>query len=889
MSSIKYTAELDSKKLDDAIKQSNKTIKDWSKDVEKSSGQIDKAFDKTAKNFKENIREQKQLIKDIEGDIKRLQKAYDNTAGGRQKTIAGTELNAAKRALAEEQARLNQLQQEQIKAEIAEEGSIGNLTKGIGKWALGLVSVGAALKIAKSIIDSTEESAKKFEIVISQAKSAVGYFFKTIATGDWSNFGDNLDKAIKGAAEFVEQMDRLTNRQNEQKIKSAGLDKEIAELRDATYDKDEANNEARKTALEGILVLQEQKYTQEAALAKEVYETNLKKAATDSGLAKQQIENFIAEYSSLEKLIEIGEEYNDLTSLIRKPGMNAEYVNGLLEERDALGANAEAAGKYVTQISKVTPEVRKQLSDFKASEIEAEAAFDSKNRRDKMQLAQVTNAIKDEEEARKKKAIEDAKIENQIIAQKKQLDKAIEEGNKVEIDAISARIVKLEEELYIRQKIAETAIGAAITRETPLDKIGLKIPSFNPKGLKVPTKLAGKPIAEPGKYIPGTVMLSEYGKDQQKKKSAEEDKESEDSLKRQLDLRNQIVNAAANLVYQIGQSVGLSQEEMQLLGGSLDAFTKLASGDLPGAAISMISGLLAMIPNEAEKFALQTEHLNNLIAEQQRLIELSERKGGKDTTIKDQMKLLQEQKEINEKQIRVAEIALKDKKGFMFGLGIGVNSAKKKLEEAKQAAIDTQNAIEDLQQELDDFITGDITENTIADVIAQGFQEGKTSVDDFADYMNQVLIDAVMSVFTDSLLSSPKMKDYMEWLKGAMTGGITDAEKEENARRIAEIAAENKAAYEAMTSGLSIGGSLNAGLTGQIQRAITEETGSELAGLFRRFADDERAVKDYTLAGLNNLTKIEANTFQTVVQLQLAVTELQGINKNTKQVPAGAL
>jgi hypothetical protein len=42
-------------------------------------------------------------------------------------------------------------------------------------------------------------------------------------------------------------------------------------------------------------------------------------------------------------------------------------------------------------------------------------------------------------------------------------------------------------------------------------------------------------------------------------------------------------------------------------------------------------------------------------------------------------------------------------------------------------------------------------------------------------------------------------------------------------------------------------------------------------------------VRDYAKNGVEHLVGIEANTFNTVVQLQLAVTELQGINKNTKQ------
>lgn len=63
----------------------------------------------------------------------------------------------------------------------------------------------------------------------------------------------------------------------------------------------------------------------------------------------------------------------------------------------------------------------------------------------------------------------------------------------------------------------------------------------------------------------------------------------------------------------------------------------------------------------------------------------------------------------------------------------------------------------------------------------------------------------------------------------------------------------------------------NTGLSGQIQRNISEETGTELAGLFRRFADEQRVVKDYSILGVNHLIGIEANTFNTVLRFDSAI------------------
>jgi hypothetical protein len=140
-----------------------------------------------------------------------------------------------------------------------------------------------------------------------------------------------------------------------------------------------------------------------------------------------------------------------------------------------------------------------------------------------------------------------------------------------------------------------------------------------------------------------------------------------------------------------------------------------------------------------------------------------------------------------------------------------------------------------------------------------------------------------MASFTDSLLASDNMKAYLEWLKTAMEGGITPEEAALNAQKMADLAKENKAMYDAMTAGLKLNSisSTQPGLTGQIQRSITEETGTELAGLFRRFADDARISRDYTLTGINHLIGIEKNTYNTVLRLDNAILELHTISMNT--------
>jgi hypothetical protein len=151
------------------------------------------------------------------------------------------------------------------------------------------------------------------------------------------------------------------------------------------------------------------------------------------------------------------------------------------------------------------------------------------------------------------------------------------------------------------------------------------------------------------------------------------------------------------------------------------------------------------------------------------------------------------------------------------------------------------------------------------------------------------LIDAVMSAFQAEILG-PEITALQEYISKALADKALSAdEKARIDERIKLIADANKELWEDLTGSLDLEEAGTSGLAGGIQRQLTEDTGSELAGLFRRFADDNRAIKDYTKLGITHLVNIEQNTFNTVEELKLAVTELRSINTNTKPVYSGEL
>jgi len=446
----------------------------------------------SAKQMKESIQIQKSVIKDLQQSIKELQNTYNNSTG-KNKTDAQSALGLARKDLVAEQGALIQMQKAQVAANETEAASQLPIIGGLGKWVAGLVTVAAAMEVGKKIIESTETTAHKFEQGMAAATSATNYFFQAIATGDWSNFWEGMDRAVTGAIDYVNAMEVLNNKKNEEEVKSSEIDIRIGKNRALTFDKDNTNNATRKKAYEDILTDSKLQFDAKVELAKQEHEINLEKAASDSKLSKERIEQFIKEYSSIEKMLKLGEEYNKLpvTTVFTQGKITLGERRPDQSRVDALGPGAKQAGEYVTQISRVLPETRKQLSGLEATVNKLAAGFDMSNFRIKTGLAGLNSEIKD---AAKKAQEEKDK------ASKAQLDYETESGR----ESIKTQIGIDQDKLNLQKDSAEKSRQQAELdyRKTLVDLANQKADQL--KKLNETPAIGGigkdgKPIA--GKYV----------------------------------------------------------------------------------------------------------------------------------------------------------------------------------------------------------------------------------------------------------------------------------------------------------------------------------------------------------------------------------------------------
>uniref|UniRef100_A0A6M3XQF7 Putative tail tape measure protein n=1 Tax=viral metagenome TaxID=1070528 RepID=A0A6M3XQF7_9ZZZZ len=489
--------------------------------------------------------------------------------------------------------------------------------------------------------------------------------------------------------------------------------------------------------------------------------------------------------------------------------------------------------------------------------------------------------LKEQEDKIKAAADKQIAVYNSISEQQKLLNEAVISGTDAEIKVIAERIVLLQEELVLREKLTKQAIGAAIVRGEPIGKANIPgIPTLT-SAIPISSILAPGPNAlkEVSKYIEGTTMLTKKALAEvakAKEKYADDDKRADEE---KIENTKKLIGNAILFTDQLVSQLDLTQEQTEAIGLLSGTIVQLVEGNFLGAALGILAKVIGVFGQMGDvvsepTWKKQIAAWDALIERQKRVIELSERTGGTEAALK--MAVALAQKELDDINAAIAQAW--ERRG----------TPSQEILDAQRQAI---NDLFDAQQALNDFLTGGITQIDIAGTIAQGFKDGLSSATDFADKFDDLMRNAINSSLME--LSKPAVTAwYKKFAADMASEGGLDSEEIVNLKKEwdAIIAAEEKrreAIYA--IAGISDNAIANVGLTGQIRRDITEETGTELLGLFRRFADEQRVVKDYSIMGVSHLVGIEANTMNTVLELQKAVVELQSINTNTKQVAVAGL
>ena len=216
--------------------------------------------------------------------------------------------------------------------------------------------------------------------------------------------------------------------------------------------------------------------------------------------------------------------------------------------------------------------------------------------------------------------------------------------------------------------------------------------------------------------------------------------------------------------------------------------------------------------------------------------------------------------------------------------------------QALQNAIEWTDKMEEAQQQIEAVIkdlAGSLG-NDLSNALVTAFEEGEDAAKAFGESVSKVLENVIQQMVFDQVFGN-LFDDLQERMTASFDLGgdqnwIDDFGWffEQTPDLINQgMKALADAKEQARLAGLDIfssDSSKSSGLTGSIQRSLTEETAGELAGLMRKTSDDTRQLKDYGKLAVENLVKIEENTANTVNELKNTVSELKTSNEKLEKI-----
>lgn len=349
MAEVYTRLRVESEEYDAKIKHATEGLLHMEEACRKAGGTLE-ILDEEDKQFVQSLGRMETVSRDAAGKVNELSQAfvslsvqYKNLTAAEKKGDMGKGLSAS---LAQLKKRINDAKADlhAAQAEIADTGNIleaiaskmGVPVNMLTKFGAVAAASTAALKVMKDAFLDTEEGIDSFGRAVAASKNVYTTFLDTLNNGNWSEFFSNLFKAIGGARELYNAMDRLKSVKSNNAAAIAETQSLIQQLR-LRQQKGENVVKELKTAEERLRSLQVQ--TVEAgktAGRTQMTETLRRTTASMEGasVSTEAISN------AVEQLIHSGQDafdhYRDLANSLEQKGSREEIV-GFDGSRELLG------------------------------------------------------------------------------------------------------------------------------------------------------------------------------------------------------------------------------------------------------------------------------------------------------------------------------------------------------------------------------------------------------------------------------------------------------------------------------------------------------------------------------------------------------------------------
>ena len=313
-------------------------------------------------------------IKLQEGLIANVEKSIDALKQARKGAFSIEAIERYNKKIAEAEIHLKEYEQAGLPAE----KQTNAMADGFKKLALRVVTVAAAWKTFKTLMESTSQSTVWFQSVIRGAKDELNYFMKSIVTADFSNFTEGMRRAMKAGQEYVWMMERIADIGREYSIEELELAKKIEEQRRIFYANDKTSMAKKIEAADKMLGYMKKQESMMKEIAGITYRAVANEISAVNNATAEQIDYAIRHYKEVEK---VGREYNILknildgykdrsdetikisTAFINTMGYEINSIMDLQQAIRDLGEEAPVFGKLWETIGKMTEKEKQAFTD----------------------------------------------------------------------------------------------------------------------------------------------------------------------------------------------------------------------------------------------------------------------------------------------------------------------------------------------------------------------------------------------------------------------------------------------------------------------------------------------------------------------------------------------
>lgn len=232
----------DTKGIEDTVKQLERL-----KEVDKKNAE---QFRASNEEFKEAAAKRARIIAEEEANIKELEKA-------KKKAHSPEDIKLYDDAIKQSKENISTLRGETERLGKENDKLTGALKK-VGAAILAAFAVSKIKDFAKDVIMSTQATGDAFKIMMGGMKESTEYFYRTIASGDFSNLVNGLSEAYEAGVKYAEALDLLADTQRAVLIATSEYDAKLAELKLQSRDK-KYSMEERQFAVNEFKKLQEEK------------------------------------------------------------------------------------------------------------------------------------------------------------------------------------------------------------------------------------------------------------------------------------------------------------------------------------------------------------------------------------------------------------------------------------------------------------------------------------------------------------------------------------------------------------------------------------------------------------------------------------------------------